>query len=100
MLSGMTRKFFVSSTLPQLRMRPRDGLKRLERESAVSRSTASYLSVLRRRRALPNEQYIMKPRSWVVTSLELGASISVQAVARSLKNSSPVASKSSQSEPA
>ena len=92
MLSGMTRNSRFSFSAPQLLMRPSPELNRFESESAVSTSSASYLSVLRRRRALPYEQYMMKPTSWLSVTLEFGASVSVQAVARSLKNSSPVAS--------
>ena len=92
MLSGMTRKSFVSSGLPQLRMSPSLSLKRTERDSAVSARSASKRLVFRSRRALPYEQYMMKPTSWFDVTFELGASSSVQKSARSLIASSPVAS--------
>ena len=73
-------------------MTPRSGLKRFERESAVSRRSASYLSVFSSLLALPKEQYMMKPTSWLSETFEFGATNSVQTVARSLKKPSPVAS--------
>ena len=92
MLSGMTRKFFFSPIAPQLLMTPRSGLNRFESESAVSRSSASYVSVFSSLLALPNEQYMMKPTSWLSETFEFGVTNSVQTIARSLKKPSPVAS--------